>query len=193
MTATVLNSSHFHHEPHRCPYWIAWLLASPLRRLAEDPNRLARRIVEPGDRVLELGPGLGFYTVPLARRVGPTGRVIAVDSQQVMLTELQRRCQRAGIDGRVELRLGGDPLDTGSIEKDIDVVILVNVVHETQDPARLFLAIREILRPGGTVFLREPAGHCSRTLFERELQWTREAGLSLVSQGKMEAVLRKGD
>ena len=192
MTTTANHSSDFDHLPHLCPYWIAWLLASPVRRLGEDPAKLAATVASPGDRVLELGPGLGFYTLPLARRVGPSGRIIAIDSQQVMLDELARRCERAKLHDRVELRLGGDPLDAVDLKESIDVVVLVNVVHETQDPADLFVRIAEVLRPGAKVLLREPSGHCSRQLFEQELRWAGAAGLSMISQGKMVATLRAG-
>ena len=191
MTTTTTLSTQSNHKPYRCPYWIAWLLASPLRRLGEDLSRLAAAAARPGDRVLELGPGLGFYTLPLARRVGPDGKVIAIDAQQVMLDTLALRCQKAGINERIELLCGGDPLTPGGLEGSIDVAFLVNVVHETRDPATLFFDIAKVLRPGGTVYLREPSGQCASSLFEQELVWARNAGLSVVSQRRMQATLKK--
>jgi SAM-dependent methyltransferase len=65
---------------HRvCPWWLGYLLASPIRRLLQgDPEKILAPFVREGMTVLEPGPGMGFFTLPLARRVGPMGRVVAV-------------------------------------------------------------------------------------------------------------------
>ncbi len=63
-----------------CPWWLGWLLASPVRKLFHDPARIVAPHVQEGMTVLEPGPGMGFFTLELARRVGPAGRVIAVDT-----------------------------------------------------------------------------------------------------------------
>jgi ubiquinone/menaquinone biosynthesis C-methylase UbiE len=71
---------------HRiCPWWLGYILASPLRRLLQDPAALLKPYVREGMTVLEPGPGMGFFTVELARHVGPSGRVIAVDVQPRMI------------------------------------------------------------------------------------------------------------
>jgi ubiquinone/menaquinone biosynthesis C-methylase UbiE len=56
--------------------------------------------------VLEPGPGMGFFTLELARRVGDAGRVVAVDIQPKMLSVLQRRAAKTGLQNRIETRLG---------------------------------------------------------------------------------------
>src|SRR5512140_3805504 len=89
---------------HVCPWWLGYLLASPLRRLFQDPARVLAPHVREGMTVLEPGPGMGFFTLELARRVGPRGRVVAVDLQPEMLAGLRRRAARAGLEGRIELR-----------------------------------------------------------------------------------------
>ncbi len=55
--------------------------------------------------VFEPGPGMGFFTIELARRVGPTGRVVAVDIEPRMLAGLRRRAAKAGLLERIDLRL----------------------------------------------------------------------------------------
>jgi len=64
-----------------CPWWLGYVLASPLRRLFLDPVKLLSPYVQAGMTVLEPGPGMGFFTLELARLVGPAGRVVAVDIQ----------------------------------------------------------------------------------------------------------------
>src|SRR5271157_3136661 len=91
---------------HRvCPWWLGYLLASPLRRLFQDPVKLLSPYVRAGMTVLEPGPGMGFFTLDLARLVGPGGHVVAVDIQPKMLSSLQRRLVRAGLLERVDARL----------------------------------------------------------------------------------------
>lgn len=58
-----------------CPWWVGYLLASPLRRLMLDPHAMLAPYVRPAMTVLEPGPGMGFFTLELARLVGPSGRV----------------------------------------------------------------------------------------------------------------------
>ena len=88
-----------------CPWWIGYLLASPLRRwISEKPEQLLAPFVRKGMTVVEPGPGMGFFTIPLARMIGPSGRVIAVDIQPKMLASLDRRATRAGMHDRIGIR-----------------------------------------------------------------------------------------
>ena len=75
---------------HACPWWLGYLLASPVRRLFENPAARLAPYVREGMLVLEPGPGMGFFTLELARMVGETGRVVAVDLQEKMLAALRR-------------------------------------------------------------------------------------------------------
>ena len=91
---------------HRiCPWWLGYLLASPLRRLYQDPRAILAPHLRPGAIVIETGPGMGFFTLEIARLVGPAGRVVAIDVQPKMIDALRRRAMRAGLLDRVEARL----------------------------------------------------------------------------------------
>lgn len=74
-----------------CPWWVGYFLASPLRRLIQDPGLVLYPHVHAGMTVLEPGPGMGFFTLELARLVGAAGRVLAVDVEPRMIRGLQRR------------------------------------------------------------------------------------------------------
>ena len=88
-----------------CPWWLGYLLVSPLRRLWEHPVRTLGPFVREGMLVLEPGCGMGFFTLDLARIVGPGGRVVAVDVQEKMLAGLRRRAAGAGLLDRIDARL----------------------------------------------------------------------------------------
>jgi ubiquinone/menaquinone biosynthesis C-methylase UbiE len=89
-----------------CPWWAGYLLASPIRRwFMQSPEEMLSPFVREGMTVLEPGPGMGFFTLPLAQMVGPSGRVVAVDIQPKMLSELRRRAEKVGLAGRIDTRL----------------------------------------------------------------------------------------
>src|SRR5262245_59235248 len=91
--------------PHRlCPWWAGYFLLLPLRRYYQNPAKLLGPHVREGMIVLEPGPGMGYFTLELARRVGPSGRVVAVDVQDRMLAALRRRAASAGLADRIEAR-----------------------------------------------------------------------------------------
>ena len=112
---------------HVCPWWLGYWLVSPLRRLWQDPEKILEPYVKTGMTVLEPGCGMGFFTLDLARLVGPKGKVVAVDLQEKMLAGLKRRARKAGLDGSIESRLvKADGMDVG------DPVFLIDLID---DPA----------------------------------------------------------
>jgi ubiquinone/menaquinone biosynthesis C-methylase UbiE len=160
-----------------CPWWLGYLLASPLRRLVQDPARILAPHVREGMTVLEPGPGMGFFTLELARRVGPVGQVVAVDLQPQMLAGLRRRAERAGLAGRIETRQAAPgSLGIDDLAGRVDLVVAFAVVHELPDSRRFFEEARRALAPGGKVLLAEPAGHVSAAAFEATLAAASRAG-----------------
>ncbi len=163
---------------HRvCPWWLGYLLASPIRKLLQDPAKIVAPHVREGMTVLEPGPGMGFFTLELARRVGPGGRVIAVDLQEQMLAGLLRRARRAGLADRIEARLAsGSSLGLDDLAGKVDLVLAFAMVHELPDVGRFFTEVRRTLAPGGTVLVAEPSGHVSASDFEETLTAAERAG-----------------
>lgn len=165
-------------QAHVCPWWLGWLLASPIRKLFQGPARILAPHVREGMTVLEPGPGMGFFTLELARRVGPTGHVFAVDVQPRMLVGLRRRSARAGLDDRIVTRLATqESLGVESLEGVVDFVLAFAMVHELPDAAHFFAEIRMVLAPGGKVLLAEPKGHVKPAEFEASLAAAARAGL----------------
>jgi ubiquinone/menaquinone biosynthesis C-methylase UbiE len=163
---------------HRvCPWWLGPFLANPIRRLYEKPERILGPFAEPGMTVLEPGCGMGFFSLPLARLVGPSGRVICVDLQPKMLEGLKRRARRAGVLDRIETVLAsGDDLRVEAWAAAIDVAFAIHVVHELPDAASFFAQLRRALRGGGTLVISEPRGHVSDAGFAATLALAAAAG-----------------
>jgi len=153
-----------------CPWWMGYLLSCPVRKLFHDPARILAPHLREGMTVLEPGPGMGFFTLELARRVGPSGRVVAVDIEERMLAGLSRRLRRAGLSDRVEERLASGPsLPIGDLAGKIDLVVAFAVLHELPDVGRFFAEVRPAMAPGGKVLVAEPSGHVTAGDFEATL------------------------
>ena len=166
--------------PHHrvCPVWVGYLLASPIRRLVQNPQKILAPHIRAGLRVLEVGPAMGFFTLPLARLVGPSGRVICVDVQGKMIDALMRRARRATLADRIEARVcDSDSLGVADLARTIDFVLAFAVVHEVGDAARLFGEIESVLTPRGRLLFAEPRGHVSARAFQESLGVAKQNGL----------------
>jgi ubiquinone/menaquinone biosynthesis C-methylase UbiE len=161
-----------------CPWWLGYLLLSPLRRLRQNPAVILEAYVRPGMTVLEPGPGMGFFTLELAGRVGKDGRVVVVDVQARMLEALRRRAARAGVAERIEARLAtGASLGVDDLAGVVDFVFAFAVVHELPDCERFFAEVARTLKPRGQVLVSEPRLHVSQADFEATERAAVSAGL----------------
>lgn len=168
---------------HRvCPWWLGYFLVNPLRGLIEKPAALLAPYVRPGMIVLEPGPGMGFFTLELARRVGPTGRVVAVDVQPRMIQGLQRRAAKAGLLDRIDVRLATpNSLGIGDLSG-ADFAFACAVVHELPAPEPFFAEVAKALKPNALLLLLEPKGHVKTAQFEEELRAAAQAGFTVAGQ-----------
>jgi SAM-dependent methyltransferase len=174
------------HKKRICPWWLGYFLASPLRRLFQDPAATVRPYIRLGMTVLEPGPGMGFFTLELARQVGSEGKVVAVDVQPRMLAGLKRRSARAGLLQRVDARLATkDSLGLNDLRGRIDFTLAIAVVHETPGPGWFFNQVADATKPGGTVLLAEPSGHVKEAEFEAELEAAIAAGFAITGRPTM--------
>jgi ubiquinone/menaquinone biosynthesis C-methylase UbiE len=164
-----------------CPWWIGYLLASPVRRIVHRPEEILEGYVLPGMTVLEPGPGMGFFTLELARRVGPAGRVVAVDIQPRMLAALERRMAKAGFGARVDARVAAaDSMNLGDLAGKVDFTLAFAVVHEMPSAAAFFREAAAASKPAARLLFVEPSGHVSAAAFDAEIQAARVAGFGTV-------------
>ena len=162
---------------------IPWL-NRPERIQEENPEEMLEQLeVQPGMTVCDMGCGDGYYTMELAKRVGPTGKVIAVDIQPEMLQELSRRCERNNLKN-VEMILGlpHDPkLPTGKV----DLILMVDVYHEFSNPVEMLTSMRESLKPNGRIALVEFRGEDPQVPIKPEHKMTKKQILKEYQANKM--------
>lgn len=143
---------HFHKFP--MPELLANLIDNPIRRRIQPPAEMPlRHGIKAGMNVLEVGPGNGRYTVELARRAGPTGRVVTVDIEPKMIERVGRRAQAEGLTN-LETQVG-DVYDLPFIDGAFDAISLITVIGEIPEPGKALREFFRVLSPGGTLAFSE--------------------------------------
>ena len=129
-------------------------LDRPEREREESTSEAIKALrLQPGMVVADVGAGSGYYTVRLARAVGPTGRVYATDVQRGMLDLIARRVKDERLTNVVTV-LGSDT-DPSLPAQALDVALMVDVYHELQAPQTFMRRLRETLKPSGRLVLLE--------------------------------------
>jgi cyclopropane fatty-acyl-phospholipid synthase-like methyltransferase len=156
--------------------------------MGQDPASIVGPYVKPGMTILEPGPGMGFFTLEMAKRLGGSGSVIAVDVQSRMLDSLALRAAKAGVAPRIEPRLAtSDSLGISDVAGRVDFVLAFAVVHEMPSAERFFAEAAQAMKPGALMLFAEPRGHIKPDTWASELAAAAKAGL----QRKAEPQIRR--
>ena len=173
----------FIQDRHVCPWWLCFTFDNLIRKLFHNPENILAPYVHEGDTVLDVGPGMGYFSIPLARIVGDKGKVIAADVQAPMLAALRKRVQKQGLEGRIVLHLCKP--DSIGIRDPIDFALAFWMVHEVPDRNKFFHEIRLLLKPTGKLMLAEPTIHVTRPMFEETLRRAEEVGFVVTENPKI--------
>ena len=142
-------------NPSACPYSQRFWVEAPHPLITR--ARL-REILEPrpGERLLEIGPGTGYYTLELAAWVGDQGAIEVLDIQQEMLDHTIRAARERGLWNVNPTR--GDAQELGWDDDSFDAAILITVLGEIPDQDAALRQITRVLRPGGRLIVGELFG-----------------------------------
>ena len=147
---------HGHHQTHPTALedferW-AQSLDDPERAAWQKPTEVvAAAELEAGMVVVDVGAGTGYFEPHLSQAVGGTGKVIALDINSELVTRMQQRFRRAGLNN-VEARLVS-PSDPGLPERTVDCVLIVDTWHHMQDRVAYARKLRSAIRPRGMVLI----------------------------------------
>ncbi|MCJ7739220.1 MAG: class I SAM-dependent methyltransferase [Anaerolineae bacterium] len=159
-----------------CPSSWSWIVDNPLRRW-DVRHALSRAGIRSGETVLELGPGPGAFTVAAARCVGPEGRLIAVDIQPEMISQVETRVREAGLT-HVETHITSAydlPIEDGTVDR----AFLITVLPEIPDPVRGLREVYRVLKPGGVVSITEEFLDPDYPRRETTITWATTAGFDV--------------
>ncbi len=134
------------------PYSQRWMLDKELPLLTR-PRLLAELQPSSGEHVLEIGPGTGLFSLPVARALGEAGRLEIFDIQHEMLDHTMRAAERCAIHNLSATQ--GDARRLPYADASFDAAYLVTVIGEIPDMARALEELRRVLRPGGRLVVGE--------------------------------------
>ena len=142
-------------NPSACPYGQRFWVEAPHPLITRD--RL-REVLDPrpGERILEIGPGTGYYTLDLAGWIGPDGSVEIFDLQQEFLDHTLERAAERGLTNVVPTQ--GDATSLPYDDDSVDAVVLTAVLGEIPDRAAAMREIARVLKPGGRLVVGELFG-----------------------------------
>jgi len=124
------------------------LLEAPDRVAWQKPEQIMDALgVAEGSTVADIGAGAGWFTIQLARRVGPNGTVYAQDVQRQMLEAIRRRVAREGLQN-VQTRLGAGSAPNLP-QRTFDAILVVDVYDAVDEPVPLLRNLAAALKPGG--------------------------------------------
>jgi ubiquinone/menaquinone biosynthesis C-methylase UbiE len=131
------------------------MLEGPDRESYQRPEQIMDALyIGEGSKVADVGAGGGWFTVRLARRVGPNGKVYAQDIQPEMIQAIEGRVRGEGLRNRVEMVLG-TARDPRLPDRALDAVLIVDAYHEMEDPITLFRNLAKALKPAGLIGIVE--------------------------------------
>ena len=165
---------------HVCPWWLAYTFDNPIRKLFHNPQKMLSPYVEEGMSVMDVGCGMGFFSIGMAKMVGDNGNVIAVDLQQKMLDIMLKRAKHAGLADRISPHHCKH--DIIEILGRVDFILTFWMVHEVDHQKDFFSQLGTILAPGGKLLMAEPKMHVSAEDVEKTIEIALSTGLRLQEQ-----------
>jgi ubiquinone/menaquinone biosynthesis C-methylase UbiE len=155
-TAAILGAAlWWRKNPSACPYGQRFWVEAPHPIISRERLRTVLR-PEPGERVLEIGVGTGYYSLGVAESIAPGGSLELFDLQQEFLDHVMRAAAERGLDNLVPTR--GDATDLPYADASVDAVLLTAVLGEIPDSAAALREIRRVLKPGGRLVVGELFG-----------------------------------
>lgn len=131
--------------------------------------------------VLETGCGPGFFSVDIANMVGDSGKLIAADIQDEMLTKLENKIiNNNNLKKRIKLHKSLN--DKIGVTEKVDFVLIFYVLHEVPDQYSFLKEIKSLLKPESKALIVEPKFHVSKKDFDKSIELMKQLGFNLVEK-----------
>jgi ubiquinone/menaquinone biosynthesis C-methylase UbiE len=166
-----------------CPWWLCFTFDNPIRKLFHNPEAILSPYVHPGNTVIDIGAGMGYFSIPLARLVGPTGHVTAIDIQAKMLSPLASRARRFEVSERIKTHLANS--DSMGNHSKADFILAFWMLHEVPNQRAFLTEIFGFLKPQGLFLFVEPILHVRKKSFLRTVQTANEIGFIVKDMPKI--------
>jgi ubiquinone/menaquinone biosynthesis C-methylase UbiE len=170
-------------ENHVCPWWLAYTFDNPFRRFFHKPDQMFAQYVKRGMTVADIGCGMGYFSIGLAKILKGNGKVISVDLQKKMLEVLEKRARHAGVFDMIQPHLSNK--EEIGLKEPVDFALTFWMVHEIPEKAPFLQQVYEVLKDSGLLLIAEPKFHVSRSQFEEEKDIARQIGFGIKEEPKI--------
>lgn len=168
-----------------CPWWASSILTASIRKPFHNPLRILSPYVADGMTVMDVGCGVGYFSIPMSRLVGKQGKVIAVDLQPEMLEGLKKSAVKVGTTNIIPRQCAQESLLVEQWNGTVDFVLVFYMLHEVPDPERLIKELHEALTPGGKVLFAEPIMHVGSSAFQSSSKMIAASGFIVAGEPKI--------
>lgn len=169
----------FAREDHTCPWWLCFTFDNPVRALLQNPFKILSPYVKQNDTVLDIGPGMGYFTFPLAQMAGVKGKVIALDIQEGMLNRLKKKAAQNKIKNVHAAIYDGNNF---CIEENFDFILLFWMYHEVKNKPVFIQEIKKVMKPDSKILIAEPKIHVDKKRFDASITLLIDSGFKIVEE-----------
>jgi len=168
-----------------CPWRAGPILTSSIRKLFHNPQSILSPYLTEGMTSIDIGCGMGFFTIPMSGMLGNNGKVIGVDMQKEMLEGLKKNALKAGANNVIAHQCAQDSLHLEKFNKTIDFALVFWMLHEVPDPKRLLRELHSAMSPEGILLFVEPFVHVNKAKFQNSVKMIMEFGFKVVETPKV--------
>lgn len=166
-----------------CPYYMVYTFDNILRKLAHNPKKILSAHIKEGDVVADIGCGIGYFSIPMAKLVGPKGKVFSVDLQAKMLEGVRKRAKKANVLDRICFhQVTQNNID---LKQGLDFALAFWVIHEVPDTKMYLTQIIKQLKPGAKFLFAEPIIHVDQKHFSAIKNLCLEVGFKVLNEPKI--------
>jgi ubiquinone/menaquinone biosynthesis C-methylase UbiE len=173
---TKIADKLFVREDHTCPWWLCFTFDNPVRNLFHNPYKILSGYINPGDTVLDIGPGMGYFTFPISKMAGPDGKVIALDIQEGMLKRLEKKVLKNRITN-ISIKLYDG--SRFALEEKFDFILLFWMYHEVNNKTVFINEINSVMKPGAKILIAEPKIHVNKRKIDESVKLFTDNGFKI--------------
>lgn len=151
-----------------------------LRKLFQNPRKIVSPYIQEGMTAFDLGCGPGFFTIEMAKLVGPDGKVIAVDLQDGMLEIVKKKIENTNLQHIIELHKCQS--DKIGLTKAADFILIFYMLHEVPDQAAFLKEVHSLLKPNGKALIVEPKFHVTKDDFKKYRKVLSQIGFGIIEE-----------
>lgn len=170
-------------DKHTCPWWFAYAWDNRFREYFQNTEIILKPYMRPGITTLDVGCGMGYFSIHMAQYIGDAGKVISVDIQKKMIEILKKRAEKRGLSKIIKPILSYG--DLSDINERIDFALNFWMLHEVDSRQKIVKQIYNLLNPGGKYLIAEPKIHTSNKYFESIIKMCKAVGFSIETYPKI--------